>query len=99
MKRRKVCEPEGRNCGIKLLPARAEAALADCRWYSVGGPACGADPAGDMEPYLCLLYKSDAADERSSVDLGGRRIIKKKTQGHEHRRSKLDKKTDEVDRI
>ena len=27
----------------------------------------------------CLLYTSDAADERSSVDLGGRRIIKKKT--------------------
>mgnify|MGYP003381507359 CR=1 FL=1 len=29
---------------------------------------------------FCLLYTSDAADERSSVDLGGRRIIKKKTQ-------------------
>ena len=28
--------------------------------------------------YRCLLYTSDAADERSSVDLGGRRIIKKK---------------------
>ena len=28
----------------------------------------------------CLLYTSDAADERSSVDLGGRRIIKKKQQ-------------------
>ena len=27
---------------------------------------------------VCLLYTSDAADERSSVDLGGRRIIKKK---------------------
>ena len=26
----------------------------------------------------CLLYTSDAADEGSSVDLGGRRIIKKK---------------------
>ena len=30
------------------------------------------------ERYDCLLYTSDAADERSSVDLGGRRIIKKK---------------------
>ena len=31
----------------------------------------------------CLLYTSDAADERSSVDLGGRRIIKKKNRaGH-----------------
>ena len=28
--------------------------------------------------WTCLLYTSDAADERSSVDLGGRRIIKKK---------------------
>ena len=26
----------------------------------------------------CLLYTSDAADEEDSVDLGGRRIIKKK---------------------
>ena len=26
----------------------------------------------------CLLYTSDAADERSSVDLGGCRIIQKK---------------------
>ena len=26
----------------------------------------------------CLLYTSAAADERSSVDLGGRRIIQKK---------------------
>ena len=26
-------------------------------------------------PLACLLYTSDAADERSSVDLGGRRII------------------------
>ena len=32
-------------------------------------------PAGFQS---CLLYTSDAADERSSVDLGGRRIIKKK---------------------
>ena len=31
-----------------------------------------------QEDGTCLLYTSDAADERSSVDLGGRRIIKKK---------------------
>src|SRR5678815_6142871 len=31
-----------------------------------------------LQPQDCLLYTSDAADERSSVDLGGRRIIKKK---------------------
>ena len=33
------------------------------------------DAVGIFTP--CLLYTSDAADERSSVDLGGRRIIKK----------------------
>ena len=47
-------------------------------WYVLSGelrrfPA--RDAAGEN---TCLLYTSDAADERSSVDLGGRRIIKKK---------------------
>ena len=36
--------------------------------------------------YICLLYTSDAADERSSVDLGGRRIIKKKKNKNKLRR-------------
>ena len=31
--------------------------------------------AGAGKSRLCLLYTSDAADERSRVDLGGRRII------------------------
>ena len=35
-------------------------------------------PGVSGENFLCLLYTSDAADERSSVDLGGRRIINKK---------------------
>ena len=30
-----------------------------------------------VEGKSCLLYTSDAADEEDSVDLGGRRIIKK----------------------
>ena len=34
--------------------------------------------SGKTKEDFCLLYTSDAADERSSVDLGGRRIIKKK---------------------
>ena len=42
-------------------------------------------------PLCCLLYTSDAADERSSVDLGGRRIIKKKT--NETHSSRLTHKT------
>eukprot|EP00658_Telonema_sp_P-2_P010737 TRINITY_DN14061_c0_g1_i1.p2 TRINITY_DN14061_c0_g1~~TRINITY_DN14061_c0_g1_i1.p2 ORF type:complete len:100 (+),score=21.12 TRINITY_DN14061_c0_g1_i1:811-1110(+) len=31
-----------------------------------------------LQLLTCLLYTSDAADEEDSVDLGGRRIIKKK---------------------
>ena len=40
-----------------------------------------------------LLYTSDAADERSSVDLGGRRIIKKNTRQaiNDNTDSKTDK--------
>ena len=46
------------------------------RWRRVVGTRLG--PL--YQPLVvCLLYTSDAADERSSVDLGGRRIIKKKT--------------------
>src|SRR5678809_380932 len=33
------------------------------------------DLGGRRLSEVCLLYTSDAADERSSVDLGGRRII------------------------
>ena len=42
----------------------------------VATPVSGKYQAGVYS--TCLLYTSDAADERSSVDLGGRRIIKKK---------------------
>ena len=38
----------------------------------------------------CLLYTSDAADERSSVDLGGRRIIQKKIQIADRSRNALN---------
>src|SRR5674536_15871 len=38
--------------------------------------ALSARPAAS-QGYACLLYTSDAADEEDSVDLGGRRIIKK----------------------
>ena len=38
-------------------------------------------------PRVCLLYTSDAADERSSVDLGGRRILKKKPHKEQQRRA------------
>ena len=39
-------------------------------------------PTDHAQRSACLLYTSDAADERSSVDLGGRRIIKKKKSIH-----------------
>eukprot|EP00658_Telonema_sp_P-2_P067307 TRINITY_DN5622_c0_g1_i2.p1 TRINITY_DN5622_c0_g1~~TRINITY_DN5622_c0_g1_i2.p1 ORF type:complete len:589 (-),score=142.27 TRINITY_DN5622_c0_g1_i2:57-1823(-) len=39
-------------------------------------------------PETCLLYTSDAADEEDSVDLGGRRIIKKKKKNKEDRDNK-----------
>src|SRR5664279_2364948 len=35
--------------------------------------------------YTCLLYTSDAADEEDSVDLGGRRLIKKKNTTHNNK--------------
>ena len=39
----------------------------------------------------CLLYTSDAADEEDSVDLGGRRIIKKKKNGKRRERGETNK--------
>ena len=50
--------------------------------FAHGGVEVGVGHGGVTGVILgipCLLYTSDAADERSSVDLGGRRIIKKKT--------------------
>ena len=45
---------------------------------------------GAAQVVTCLLYTSDAADERSSVDLGGRRIIKNKKK---QKKQKKEKKT------
>src|SRR5678815_4757654 len=48
--------------------------LAD-QWTSYGWNVFSIPDGHDYEQILgCLLYTSDAADERSSVDLGGRRI-------------------------
>eukprot|EP00658_Telonema_sp_P-2_P062890 TRINITY_DN51556_c0_g1_i1.p1 TRINITY_DN51556_c0_g1~~TRINITY_DN51556_c0_g1_i1.p1 ORF type:complete len:173 (+),score=20.39 TRINITY_DN51556_c0_g1_i1:155-673(+) len=52
-------------------PRRFKAPMAELRraiWLVMTGAS----------PRDCLLYTSDAADEEDSVDLGGRRIIKKK---------------------
>mgnify|MGYP007112063314 CR=1 FL=1 len=43
-------------------------------------PQVGAEGVGPL--HACLLYTSDAADDLRCVDLGGRRIIKKKKEYH-----------------
>ena len=48
---------------------------------------------GNNSLLICLLYTSDAADERSSVDLGGRRIIKTKKIKKKTKKKKNKKKT------
>ena len=55
-----------------LLEAQADAVLLGVELEDLGR-----DLLAGLH-HFCLLYTSDAADERSSVDLGGRRIIKKK---------------------
>src|SRR5678816_3964822 len=57
-----------------------DAELIDTLSARGASPELGLDFEAAMQrlPPGCLLYTSDAADERSSVDLGGRRIIKKK---------------------
>ena len=49
-------------------------------WQSGGLGQCARRRVGDTASVCktCLLYTSDAADESPGVDLGGRRIIKKK---------------------
>ena len=58
--------------GIAVWQARASRPV-------LPGGFCSSRIGEERHLKACLLYTSDAADERSSVDLGGRRIIKKKT--------------------
>eukprot|EP00658_Telonema_sp_P-2_P074682 TRINITY_DN63964_c0_g2_i2.p1 TRINITY_DN63964_c0_g2~~TRINITY_DN63964_c0_g2_i2.p1 ORF type:complete len:127 (-),score=40.04 TRINITY_DN63964_c0_g2_i2:74-454(-) len=57
--------------------SRTDGASGFARDASVQVRAEGEQASGDAS-VSCLLYTSDAADEEDSVDLGGRRIIKKK---------------------
>ena len=70
-------------------------------WYNPGQAATTPTPLTHLAPGTgtifmrsgwpdgaCLLYTSDAADERSSVDLGGRRIIKKKKKENTKKKKK-----------
>ena len=57
---------------------RSSSALATGCLKRTGAASLWSTLAANGIGSACLLYTSDAADERSSVDLGGRRIIKKK---------------------
>ena len=78
--------PADRVAGITRLVAAASRPARRRRAPHAGQSGRRAGP--------CLLYTSDAADERSSGDLGGRRILtkKKKTQNMEYERTRLQKK-------
>mgnify|MGYP003381500370 CR=1 FL=1 len=65
------------------------------RWITGDVKADGDDPLQDLV-VACLLYTSDAADERSSVDLGGRRIIKKKTRERRRRDTRATKDQENI---
>ena len=55
--------------------------LADNLWWSWNPDAQALYATLNVSLWdsLCLLYTSDAADDLLCVDLGGRRILKKKT--------------------
>ena len=55
-------------------------------FYRFGGQS---DAFFHTQLRTCLLYTSDAADERSSVDLGGRRILNKKTNKKKKKKQEL----------
>eukprot|EP00658_Telonema_sp_P-2_P002525 TRINITY_DN10948_c0_g1_i1.p2 TRINITY_DN10948_c0_g1~~TRINITY_DN10948_c0_g1_i1.p2 ORF type:complete len:139 (-),score=49.27 TRINITY_DN10948_c0_g1_i1:39-455(-) len=64
-----------------LSPQKGDLAKARGNFFSATTKAVECICNNDSQPnpsWSCLLYTSDAADEEDSVDLGGRRIIKKK---------------------
>ena len=62
---------------VAPAPVSPSVQISGAIWRSKPGIVFLQTPIGPLS-LSCLLYTSDAADERSSVDLGGRRIIKKK---------------------
>ena len=75
-----MCIRDSPNTG-RQRPARS--ALTGEANATVGNPL-EVPPSGN---HICLLYTSDAADDLLCVDLGGRRIIKKKNNHNNTRQS------------
>ena len=69
--------PSGSFTAVNLPFAENLPNPGDQRWAQTGATVDVLGSLGNGN-YTCLLYTSDAAAERSSGDLGGRRIIKKK---------------------
>src|SRR5664280_3349887 len=65
-------------CGPGDPSALLEAAADGTDVVGLGHLAARFEGAWPYLQLLCLLYTSDAADEEDSVDLGGRRVVKKK---------------------
>ena len=77
-----MCIRDSYNTARIALDSVVQLKPTDCALLVVAKPRAGFSEQEKfkIDQYvICLLYTSDAADERSSVDLGGRRIIKKKT--------------------
>ena len=68
---------------IYLLASKGKPELEGSDWESIFASCIGADwKPSNVGLDDCLLYTSDAADDLLCVDLGGRRIIKKKNKTH-----------------
>src|SRR5450756_1490541 len=71
----------GTQCSLKtpLKCGSHSASGAPLRTHLMMSMRASGVPISFIDPFsICLLYTSDAADDLLCVDLGGRRIIKKK---------------------
>src|SRR5664280_3337229 len=81
-----ICSCKSVKLTASTATTASESSIRSPNWVSPSSPI-GVERLIGSRPYfwtsttfsgVCLLYTSDAADEEDSVDLGGRRIIKKK---------------------
>eukprot|EP00658_Telonema_sp_P-2_P075457 TRINITY_DN65004_c0_g1_i1.p1 TRINITY_DN65004_c0_g1~~TRINITY_DN65004_c0_g1_i1.p1 ORF type:complete len:118 (-),score=37.24 TRINITY_DN65004_c0_g1_i1:94-447(-) len=78
---KRLCPEMVLRCGEDLTPYRqfSNRVATILERYGVVERVGMDETVVELSRSTCLLYTSDAADEEDSVDLGGRRIIKKKT--------------------